>query len=171
MITRVLALGAGLTGALGASQFPEFSQQYMQRLGGAVDELSRQITRYEADASAAGLSLPLYLGALAAEGPLAKTQAANMAADITRFEDLSEDLSALQNAGPFMRAKLATHLGDRQIWSRAREAFEPAVPATFEGATFAGTGFVAGWGIVGVLSWFLRNLWITLRRPFRRRRA
>ena len=37
MILRVLAVAAGLAGAGTLSQFPEFSQQYVQRLGGAVD--------------------------------------------------------------------------------------------------------------------------------------
>lgn len=171
MILRVLAMAGGLAGALGASQFPEFSQQYMQRLGGAVDELSRQVVRYEADAEAAGMTLPLYLSALAAEGPLARTQAANMAADVARRNDLAADLAALQGAGPFMRAKLATHLGDAQIWARAREQFKPAVPVTFEGASFAGTGFVAGWVALSAVFWFLSRLWHTVRAPFRRRRA
>lgn len=169
MVTRVLAVVAGLAGGLSASQFPEFSQQYMQRLGGAVDELSRQVDRYEADAQAVGMTLPFYLNALAGEGPLAKTQAANIAADVARRDDLARDLAALQGAGPFMRAKLATHLGDRQIWARAREQFKPAVPATFEGVSFAGTGFVLGWLGLSLLFWFLSRLWGTCVGLVRRR--
>ncbi|GAA4224518.1 polyhydroxyalkanoate synthesis regulator phasin [Sagittula marina] len=171
MILRALAVGAGMMGAIGASQFPEFSQQYMQRLGGAVDELDRQITRYAADAAEVGMTLPDYLDRLAKEGPLARTQAQNMISDMARYEQLAADLGALQGAGPFMRAKLATHLGDAQIWARARETYKPAVPATFEGATFAGTGFVAGWLGLTLIFGFLRRLVLTLRRPIRRRRV
>lgn len=40
MIGRVLALAGGLSGAVGLSQFPEFSQQYLQRLAGQVDALN-----------------------------------------------------------------------------------------------------------------------------------
>lgn len=172
MITRALTLAAGLTGAAGLSQFPEFSQQYMQRLGGAVDELSRQVDRYEADAGEAGLPLTTYLQQLAAEGPLARTQAANMASDITRYQDLSEALRTLQGAGPFMRAKLATHIGDRAVAERALETFKPALPLTFEGVSFAGAGFFAGWLAIGIALWFLKKTWRTARdlAPSGRRR-
>ena len=47
MILRTMALAAGLTGAATLSQFPEFSQQYTQRLGGAVDELSAIVMMLE----------------------------------------------------------------------------------------------------------------------------
>ena len=36
---RTLTLAGALAGAVSLSQFPEFSQQYLQRLSGAVDEL------------------------------------------------------------------------------------------------------------------------------------
>lgn len=163
MITRALTLAAGLTGAAGLSQFPEFSQQYMQRLGGAVDELSRQVDRYGADAEAAGLPLETYLQRLGAEGPLARTQAANMASDIARLADLSEALTTLQGAGPFMRAKLATHIGDRAVAERAMQSFKPALPLTFEGVSFAGAGFFAGWLALGIALWFLKKSWRTAR--------
>lgn len=174
MIARALTLAAGLTGAASLSQFPEFSQQYMQRLGGAVDELGRQVARYEIDAGAEGLPLMTYLQRLAAEGPLARKQAANMASDIARHEELVQALQSLQGAGPFMRAKLATHIGDRAVAERALKAFKPALPLTFEGITFAGAGFFAGWLVLGMGLWFLKRLWFTagtLTPSGRRRRA
>ena len=56
MLVRAITLAGGLTGAAGLSQFPEFSQQYIQRLSGAVDELSRVVAEFDADAAALGLS-------------------------------------------------------------------------------------------------------------------
>lgn len=170
MILRALTLAAGVTGAAGLSQFPEFSQQYLQRLGGAVDELTRQVERYEADAAAQDMTLEGYLQALAAEGPLAKTQAGNMAEDVARHARLNDALQQLQGAGPFMRARMAGWMGDRQIAARAWEAYKPAAPLTFEGALFAGTGFLAGWlGLSAVFS-FLAGGWSLLRAPFKRKR-
>ncbi|MCT4559665.1 MAG: DUF2937 family protein [Pelagimonas sp.] len=163
MITRALTMAGAVTGALGLSQFPEFSQQYMQRLGGAVDELSRQITRYEADAADVDMTLAAYLDQLSQEGALAKTQSENMAFDIARHARLSQDLAALEGAGPFMRAKLASHMGDRDIAKRAFEAYKPAVPATFEGAMFAGTGFFGVWAFLAGIIAFFRRLWRGLR--------
>ncbi|MGP6085816.1 DUF2937 family protein [Antarctobacter jejuensis] len=164
MFLRLLTLAGGLTGAVGLSQFPEFSQQYLQRLGGAVDELERQVTRYEGDAAQQGMPLDAYLVALANEGEMAETQAGNMAADIARYERLSEALSTLEGAGPFMRARLAFDAApDRDVARRAMEVFKPAVPATFEGAVFAGTGFVAGWAVLALGFAILRRSWRMLR--------
>ena len=67
-----------------------------------------------------------------------------------------------------MRAKLATHLGDRRIAARAFEAYKPAMPITFEGAVFAGTGFLAGWLALALLVSLLRGGLRTLARSPRR---
>lgn len=56
MLSRALALVAGLGGAAGVSQFPEYSQQYMQRLGGAVDEFLRFMDDFDKDAASLDLS-------------------------------------------------------------------------------------------------------------------
>ena len=47
-IVRIVAVGCGLFGGIVASQGPEFSQQYRQRLGGAIDELKQVIARFDA---------------------------------------------------------------------------------------------------------------------------
>ncbi len=171
MILRTLALAGGLTGAAGLSQFPEFSQQYRQRLGGAVDELSRQITRYEADAAENGQSLDAMLVSLSDEGPLARTQAGNIEQDIARHARLKADLEALEGAGPFMRARMAAHMGDREITRKALLNYEPAVPVNFEGAVFAGTGFFAGWLGLSAVFAFIAGFWGVLTALFGRRRA
>lgn len=167
MILRLLTLVGGLAGAAGLSQFPEYSQQYMQRLGGAVDELGRQVTRYEEDAARVGLPLDAYLVALGDEGEMAHTQSRNMASDIARHDRLSTALNQLEGAGPFMRARLAFDMmPDGEVAARALETFKPAVPVTFEGAVFAGAGFLSGWAVLAlafaILRRSLRMLWGTL---------
>ncbi|MGR3271348.1 DUF2937 family protein [Thalassococcus profundi] len=165
MILRVLTLAAGLTGAIGLSQFPAFSQQYQQRLGGAVDELTRVVAQFDRDAASVGLDRASALSELDSGGAFGAARAASMSQTIARHVRLQADLAALEGAGPFMRARLAGHLGDRDIAARAWEAFEPSVPATFEGAVFAGTGFVGGWALVSMLAGLLGGL---IRRPVRR---
>ncbi|MEM9851772.1 MAG: DUF2937 family protein, partial [Pseudomonadota bacterium] len=49
-------LAGGCAMLCATSQFPEFSQQYVQRLGGAVDELRRVAADFDASARAAGLT-------------------------------------------------------------------------------------------------------------------
>lgn len=171
MVLRILALTGGLAGAVGLSQFPEFSQQYMQRLGGAADEMAAIVAQYEADAQATGLSLTDYIQALSEEGPLSQTQAGNMQAHVVRHQSLAEALEALRGAGPFMRAKLASHLGDREVAKQAFDAFQPAIPATFEGAVFAGSGFLAGWLGLSLVFGFVARLWGSVTGLIRKRPA
>ena len=165
MILRVLTLAAGLTGAAGLSQFPAFSQQYQQRLGGAVDELTRVVVQFDRDAASVGLDRDAALTELESGGAFGAARAASMSETIARHARLQADLAALEGAGPFMRARLAAHMGDRDIAARAWAAYEPSVPATFEGAVFAGTGFFGGWAFVAGLAGLLGELF---RRPGRR---
>ena len=49
MITRTLVLAGGVAGAAILSQFPEYAQQYTQRLGGAVDALGQVVADFDDD--------------------------------------------------------------------------------------------------------------------------
>ena len=53
-VFRTFGLALGLLGGVVAAQAPEFAQQYAQRLGGAADELRRQVAVLESDAQATG---------------------------------------------------------------------------------------------------------------------
>ena len=55
MIIKTLTLVGGMFGAATLSQFPEFTQQYMQRLGGQVDALSVVIQDFDPSAQKAQL--------------------------------------------------------------------------------------------------------------------
>ncbi|MFD0857698.1 DUF2937 family protein [Roseovarius aquimarinus] len=164
MLGRALTLAGGIAGAAGLSQFPEFSQQYVQRLGGAVDELSRFVAEFDADAAALGLGRAAALEDLAEGSAMGAKRAETMGRVIVRHERLSADLRVLRDAGPFTRAYRMRSFADPEIAGAAWEAFEPALPLTPAGGIFAGTGFAAGMAVSGA---FLA----LLRAPFRRRRA
>ncbi|MDU8928969.1 DUF2937 family protein [Alisedimentitalea sp. MJ-SS2] len=163
MLLRTITLAGGLAGAAGMSQFPEFSQQYVQRLGGAVDELSRFVEEFDADAARLNLSREAALQDLAAGGAMGAERAGTVGATLARHARLSADLQALQAAGPFTRAYRATRLTDTEIATNAWTAFKPAMPLTFEGASFAGIGFLGG-----ILA--LGGVFALLRRLFGRRK-
>jgi hypothetical protein len=158
MLLRTITLAGGLAGAAGLSQFPEFSQQYVQRLGGAVDELSRFVSEFDADAASLGLGREAALAQLAQGGAMGEKRAETMARTITRHDRLADDLAALQAAGPFSRAYAAGRLTDAEIAAKAWENFRPALPLTFEGAVFGGAGMIAGMAVVGALLALLRRL-------------
>ena len=158
MLLKAITLAGGLAGAAGLSQFPEFSQQYVQRLGGAVDELSRFVQEFDADAASLGLTRAAALGDLAQGGAMGAKRAETVARTVARYERLSADLASLEAAGPFTRLYRAGHLSDGEIAGKAWAAFRPALPVSFEGAVCAGIGFLAGWGVLAGLAGVLRRL-------------
>jgi hypothetical protein len=163
MILRSIALAGGLFGAATTSQFPEYSQQYLQRLGGAVDALGQVVADFDASATASDLSRDEALAQMQGTAFLER-RGADMARSITRHERLSDDLQTLQGQGPFMRAYNAARFTDAEIAQAAWQAYQPAIPVSFAGLTFAGVGFVLGGLAIGLIFGMLRA-------PFRRRRV
>lgn len=163
MILRALTLAGGLAGATASSQFPEFSQQYIQRLGGAVDALSGVVADFDASAAAVGLSRDDALAQMQGTDFLERRRK-DMTATFDRYARLRSDLDLLKSEGPFMRAYHMPKLTDPEIARAAWAEYQPAVPLNFAGAMFAAVGFVMGLAVLGIvlriLSW-----------PFRRRPA
>lgn len=150
MIVRTLTLVAALTAGAATSQFPEFSQQYAQRLGGAVDALAEFAADFDATAQAFGRTRAQALEELGGT-PFRDRHRADTARTLARYEKLRADLAALDSAGPFMRAYHASRMTDRDVARAAWAAFQPAVPLTFAGGIFAATGFVAMLLLIGIL--------------------
>lgn len=163
MILRTLTLAGGLAGAAATSQFPEFSQQYMQRLGGAVDALSGVVADFDASARAVGLDRDAALSQMTGTEFLERRRA-DMTQTIARHTRLQSDLAVLQGQGPFMRAYHLPRRTDPQIVQAAWDVYQPAVPLNMAGGIFAALGFVVGGGVIG----FVLHM---LRLPFRRRSA
>lgn len=162
MIVRALALAGGLTVGAGVSQFPEFSQQYAQRLGGAVDALGVVVADFDASAAAEGLNRSAALAQMQGTGFIERRRA-DMERSFARHEKLSADLAALQGQGPFTRAWNAARMTDGEVMQATWRAYQPAVPLNLTGAAFAAAGFLAGLIIVAALM-------ALIRLPFRTRR-
>lgn len=163
MILRALTLAGGIAGAAATSQFPEFSQQYLQRLGGAVDALAEVVTDFDASAQTVGLTRDAALEQMQGTAFLERRRG-DMTRTFARYETLRTDLDMLEGEGPFMRAYRLPHFSDVEIAGAAWSAYQPAIPLNFAGLSFAGVGFVLGSVALGfvmrLLSW-----------PFRRRTA
>lgn len=165
MILRAITLAGGLTAGAGLSQFPEFSQQYAQRLGGAVDALGEVVADFDASATAEGLDRQGALDQMTGTDFIERRRV-DMENTFERHAGLSADLKALNGAGPFMRAYHATRFSDRDVASAAWQAYQPAVPLNMAGAIFAGFGFFAGWIGLSALFALIRRLFGALRtRP------
>lgn len=160
MILRVVTLAGGLAGAAATSQFPEFSQQYMQRLGGAVDALGQVVADFDASARAVGLDRQAALAQMTGTEFLDRRRS-DMTGTIARYERLHADLDILQGQGPFMRAYHLPRLTDTQIAQAAWKVYQPAMPLNLAGGIFAGFGFIL---VAGVLTGLFSLLGAAFRR-------
>lgn len=149
MILRVSALVAGLAGAVLCSQFPAFSQQYVQRLGGAVDELTLVVAEFDRSAAAEGLDRAAALAQMTGTA-FVERRRVDMERVFQRQLRLQSQLGRLQKAGPFRRAIHIPSM-DREVLQASWAAFDPALPLTWAGAVFAAMGSVLGYGFVALL--------------------
>lgn len=147
MILRMIILACGFAGALCAAQFPAYSQQYMQRLGGAVQALEEVVADFDQSAAMLGLTRLEALDQMTGTA-FVEARRADMQGTFGRYEKLRSDLTALQGLGPFMRAYHAHHMTDPELARGAWQSFEPALPLSWSSLLFAVVGFAVG--IIGV---------------------
>ena len=165
MIPRIIAMFLGGIGAVGASQAPEFMQQYAQRLGGALDELAAIVRSFDQDAAREGLDRRAGLQRMeSSPDTFVARRGRSYGETIRRYERLEAQRAALESPNGFSRMAALVGDLDRDIARRAMENYRPAVPVTAEGIAFALLGFLAG-----VFGGGLAASLVAL--PFRRRAA
>lgn len=163
MVRRLIASVGGLALAITLSQFPEYAQQYTQRLGGAVDELRVIAEEFDRAAAAGGLDRRQALERYsAADDDFLAGRGSSMTATFARYEMLSRTLAEIEGAGPMERLQALPAFLDTDIGRRTLENYKPAVPVTMEGIFYAGGGFILGYFLLSGLSRLVAL-------PFRRR--
>ncbi|WP_291240618.1 DUF2937 family protein [Gemmobacter sp.] len=162
-MVRVLALAGGIAGAAALSQFPEFSQQYLQRLAGQADALQAVVEDFDRSAARNLLSRDEALAQVQGT-PFLEDRRADLTRTFARAERVAGDLALLRAATPLERLMMPQRLAEPETFAATWADFRPAVPVTVDGAITAGIGFLGGWGVVNALLALL--MW-----PFRRRRV
>ncbi|MEL6957587.1 MAG: DUF2937 family protein [Pseudomonadota bacterium] len=169
MLFKAAVLAGGVAGAAGLSQFPEYAQQYQQRLAGAVDALSVVVADFDRSATEAGLTRSEALDQMTGT-PFLENRQADMQRTFDRYAILNGLLVEMRNRGPFETLTLAPRLTDPDIARAAMHDFKPALPLTTTGAGFAGIGFLAGglvvWALWSIVGWPVRG--VARRRAARR---
>ncbi|MEM9989323.1 MAG: DUF2937 family protein [Pseudomonadota bacterium] len=168
MLGRGIALILGLVGVAAGSQAPNFTAHFMQNLEGRIDELVRVVDDINADRAQLGFTRSMAKAACREAPTAIILQDCNRAEEtLVRFDTL-QDIKAKLDAAtgwerPIILAKSVMEDPNiRQIAENAQKEFDPAMPATMEGAGYAaGTG--GGLWAVG------RLLMGILGAPFRRR--
>ena len=139
LLDRVLCV----LGAVGLSQAPEFFQQYLQRLGGHLDEARRLLSNYETLARQSGITVRELIEVNRAQADQRIVKQGDILADlVTRVESLAAAETALREASVWDRPFVFLAHVDSSIAARTWEVFKPAVPVTAEGFVYAAVGMV-----------------------------
>ena len=156
----------GLAGAALLSQFPEFFQQYTQRLGGRLDEVRTQVEALESRAAGSGKSMNAYLEQfLASRDHDVRQEGRALAALVQRRAALATAYSALSGTSQFWRARAFAEHVDWEIAQATARDYKPATPLTAESAVYGGAGFGVGGFVYSLLFGWRRE-----RRAMSRRR-
>ncbi len=161
LIDRLLCV----VGAVLFSQLPEFIQQYVQRLGGHLDEARRQLDQFREVAAKSGLTLD----------ELAARSQANAEATVARLGQLIHDTAArvdalaaadaaIRDASILTRPFVFFRHADLSIARATWTIFRPAVPTTVEGMLYAAMG------VLMILAFYHGAVRYPVRRVWRRRR-
>ncbi len=158
MLLRRLALAIGLLCGVLATQGPEFAQQYRQRLAGEVDELSRVVATFDAEAHSENLAPEEAIRRLDENAdPLARERGQAMVDDKARLTRLQDALAAYADRAPVRRLVGFFESFDSATASRAWLDFQPAVPTTFEALAVGLVGLVFGWIATHIVVWPARR--------------
>jgi hypothetical protein len=143
---RFVAIAGGVLLAAGLGQFPEYAQQYTQRLGGAVDELRVIVANFDQQAALNGLDRAQALARYETAGDtFLVAQGTDMGRTISRYDQLSRALAEIENATPLERLQNLPLYLDTDIGARTLSAYRPAVPVTGEGFAYAAAGLGLGY--------------------------
>jgi hypothetical protein len=144
LLDRVLCVA----GAVLFSQFPEFMQQYLQRLEGHLDEAKLAVERFKDAARQSGMSLDqLVTGASQNPDPAMGRLGGVVRAAVARVDELGAADAALRGASVWSRPFVFLSHVDWGIARATLSIYRPAVPTTAEGALYACVGIIVMLGV------------------------
>ena len=165
MFRRLLNGLAAVAGATSSSQFPTYYQQYVQRLGGRLDQAQVQVERIEAAARENGLTVAQYIERFTVSAdPAHRQQAIILREELADLDRLRQAVEALAQAHAIERPwRFLQHI-DVETARAALGDFGMGLPLTSEGLVYAGIGLILGLLLLAGLERVVGSL-------FRRRRA
>lgn len=139
LLDRVLCVA----GAILFSQLPEFMQQYLQRLGGHLDEARLALGRFRDAATQSGMTLDqLMAGAGQNPDPSMRNLGGVVRGLVARVDELAAADAALRSASAWTRPFVFAAHVDGGIARATWAIYRPAVPTTAEGLAYAGVGII-----------------------------
>lgn len=136
---------AAVLGGLLTSQFPAFYDQYVQSLGGRLDQARIHAARIAEVARDQGLSLEAYILRFADNAdPVVRSQAEVMASTIADEARLSAAFAVLTQAPSGLRPLVLLRHLDLDVAAATADRFTPAAPLGLEGLLYLVVGALVG---------------------------
>lgn len=143
-------------GAFLGSQFPQFMQQYNQRLSGHVDELHRTLLRLEEMAIQSGVPLQLYIKKFSEQSDVTISRQGSFMQDLVlRFQDLNESFTTLNASTVWSRPYFFMKYLDLEIGKATFHHYSPGLTFDTEVCIYVLLGGFLGWGLYHCLSLLL----------------
>ena len=153
-----------VVGAVLFSQVPEFIQQYLQRLGGHLDEARRQLEQFRAVAAQSDLTLDQLIARNLGSGEPTVVRLGRVIQEtMTRVDTLAAADAAIRHASIVSRPFLFLRHLDLSIVHATWTIFKPAVPTTVEGLCYSACG------VLLALAIYHGGVKLPIRRALRRR--
>jgi len=158
MIIGRIAIFFALLFGVASTQMPEFWQQYRQRLGGAIDELTAIVAQFDTQATAQNLAPEAAIARLEANpDPLVQGRGDEMHRIIARLAKLRRAAAAFNDPNIASKWTTLVRTFDPYIAERTYETFQPAIPTSAEGFIAGVIGFIVGGGIVHLIGLPIRH--------------
>lgn len=163
LLDRILCV----IGTIVFSQAPEFMQQYLQRLGGHLDEARRHLAQFQRVAEQSGLSLDRLITQTSSNAdPAVAKLGGVMQTAVARVDELAAAQAAIQHASLWERPFVFFRHVDTSIAQATWEIYQPAVPTTVEGLVYALIGMFV---LLGLYHLALRYPAVRISRARQRR--
>ncbi len=135
-------------GAVLFCQLPEFIQQYLQRLGGRLDEARRQLAQFTDVAAQSKLTLADFITRTSHNADESVARLAGVMSDtVTRVDSLASADLAIRNASLWEKSFVFFAHLDPSIARATLSIYKPAVPTTVEGLIYAVLGMLVILGL------------------------
>ena len=167
MILNLIDRIFSVVGALVLCQAPQFMRQYESILTGHALELNRQVNLLKETAQAGGKTVDAYIAKFLAHPDMDfSRQGEWMNQVISRCQQLSESLHALQSASAFKRPFIFLQYVSYDIVQETAAHFIPGIVFNLEMVLYGLVGILLGLGCFSICKKCLLSLWQLLKKPF-----
>ena len=156
MFKNTVLFTIGLMGAIFAAQFPAFYDQYIQRLGGALNEVNRAARDIEKIASDVGKTAPTLIDELLWEGGRNAAIGSTYAEIFDRQKYLTTVHIRLGSTPIWAQLFTLGRYADPDIMAGTWRDYAPGLPVSWAGFFYAAVGFFITGVLYETLLWLIR---------------